>query len=128
MWAVVFSTLQGKTLSAVWKTLTVDISHTTFHQTSSAVFPYDTRRNKKARGAWTPRALRQRNGSRQRTPQPAPCLTQPLIEKIAVFLHECRQIERMLAREALSQLGVALLERLDNAQMVDDRPRGAIAL
>jgi len=29
------------------RSLTVDISHTTFHQTSSAVFPYEARTNEK---------------------------------------------------------------------------------
>src|ERR1700722_18863334 len=50
------------------------------------------------------------------------------IQEVAIRFDEGREIQRVLAREPLRQLGIALLERLDDAQMVDDRTRRAVAL
>ena len=38
------------------------------------------------------------------------------------------KVERMLADQPLGELGIAPLERLDDAHMIDDRARGAVAL
>ena len=49
-------------------------------------------------------------------------------EKIAVAIDVRRQIERVLAGEPLRQLGIALLERLDDVQVIDDRAGRAVVL
>src|SRR5258706_6119203 len=49
-------------------------------------------------------------------------------QKIAIRFDEGGKIERMLAREALGKFGIAPLQRLDDAQVVDDRTRRAVAL
>src|SRR5215469_1831470 len=50
------------------------------------------------------------------------------VKEIAVLFNINREIERMLAHELFRQFGVALFQRLDNAQMIDDRARSAVAL
>ena len=49
-------------------------------------------------------------------------------EKVAISIDMRGQIERVLAREPLGQFGIALLERLDNLQVIDDRARRPIIL
>src|SRR5438045_5671379 len=51
-----------------------------------------------------------------------------LFEEVAVLFDVRSKVERMLAYQPLGELGVAKLERLDDAHMVDDRPRCAVAL
>jgi len=45
------------------------------------------------------------------------------VEEIAVLFDMRREAQRMLAHEALGELCVAALERLDDVHVLDDRPR-----
>ena len=49
-------------------------------------------------------------------------------EKVAILLDVRGKVERMLADQSLGELGVAALERLDDAHVIDDRARGAVGL
>ena len=51
-----------------------------------------------------------------------------LAEKIAIAIDVRRKIERVLARQALGQFGIAPLQRFDDLQMIDDRAGRAIVL
>src|SRR4029453_14875257 len=50
-----------------------------------------------------------------------------LVQEIAMRIDVRGEVERMLAHEALRELGVASLQSLDDAHMVDDRALSAIA-
>jgi len=50
------------------------------------------------------------------------------IEKVAVLLDMRGEPQRVLARQALGQLRVAPFERLDDPEMVGNRPRRAVVL
>src|SRR5947209_5542187 len=51
-----------------------------------------------------------------------------LLQKVAMLLYVRGEIERMLAHEAFGELRIPALERLDDAHVIDDRARRAIAL
>jgi hypothetical protein len=51
-----------------------------------------------------------------------------LVEEIAVPIDVRRQVQRMLARQALRKLRVTALQRFNDLQMVDDGARRTIAL
>ena len=45
-----------------------------------------------------------------------------------MLLDMSREIERVLAHEALGRFGVAFLQRLDDPHMIGDRTRGTVVL
>ncbi len=51
-----------------------------------------------------------------------------LAEKIAIPIHVRGEVERVLAREPLRQLGVAFLQCFDNVQMIDNRAVRTVVL
>src|SRR5690242_222734 len=50
------------------------------------------------------------------------------VEEVAVLLDIVGQVQRVLTHQPLGQLRVALFQRLDDAQVIDDRSRRTIAL
>src|SRR5580765_8335509 len=70
-----------------------------------------------------------RPARRYRPPIPASSdCSRNSVEEVAVLLDVCREIERMLAHQPFGEFRVALLERLDDAHVIDNRALRAVAL